>query len=200
MLSDFDTKKYEWKFADTALTTAITSFLATYDDRTISRAETELLDEVLSYVSLLHLATVVRRNELPLLESTLSGQISCGLTIGNGEGSTAILSLYRKYVVNRCGKLNDCKDFYPKYSMALKIAVFIETGDFLSVLKYLSPVEHRFSINAEERWMILSRCCMAQAIPILRMGLLRRYNKCFGKEERVRGDDVSTTFPWTSVK
>lgn len=201
LLSSLDAKdKYEWKFADTALTTAITCFLATYHNRPRNEVEINLLDEVLSYASLLHVAAIVRRNELAVPPTSVTGQ-SCGIALENGEGFSAILGLYRKYAINNSDKgLKSCGELYPKYASALKIAICIDSGDFLSVLKTLNSRKPGALISGEERWMILTRCCMAQAIPIIRMGLVRRYNKSFGKQEKVRGEDVSILFIWFPIK
>lgn len=191
LLSSLDTNnKYEWKFADTALTTAITCFLATFHNKKRNEEEDNILDEVLSYASLLHIAAIVKRNELALPQTSITGQ-RCGIALENGEGFSAILGLYRKYTIKSYDGLKCCGELYPKYALALKIAVCIDTGNYLSALNYLNPKKQGALISEEERWRILSKCCMAQAIPMIRMGLVRRYNKSFGKQEIVRGEDVS---------
>jgi len=192
LLSGLDAKdRYEWKFVDTALTTAMTCFLETYRNQKWNKVQSNILDEVLSYVSLLHVAAVVKRNELALAHTYTMGP-RCGIALEDGEGFSAILGLFRKYVINSSDRLKVCGDLYPKYTLALKIAVCIDTGDFFSALKYLNPRKQSAVISEEDRWMILSRCCMAQAIPIIRMGLVRRYNKSFGKQETVSSEDVSS--------
>lgn len=190
LLSDIGAQKYEWKFSDTALTTAITCLLSTYANPCREKNGNNYLDEVLCYASLLHIAAILNKNELTLPQMSSMGK-RCGLPLDDGEGFSAILGLHRKYVVNYCHKFSDCYKMFPKYTFAFKLAIAVESGDFLWVLKHLHPNDDKEVIDETEKWMILSRCCIAQAMPIVRMELLRRYNKCFGKQERVKDDELA---------
>jgi hypothetical protein len=80
----------------------------------------------------------------------------------------------------------------PRYHWALSIAGAIESDNLLSAMRLLAPKpSEEEKIDDESRWKIIARCCIAQAIPLMRIGIMRRYNKSFGKQEKVRDDDVS---------
>jgi len=111
-------QKYQWKFAHTALTTAISSFFASLDSERAEglrrndevndgdEEDDEEIDEIMSYAALLHLVTIIKARELAVPESSEtftssssgSGVRRCGLKLDGGEGISAILGLYRKYI------------------------------------------------------------------------------------------------------
>ena len=205
LLSSLDSG-YEWKFAHTALTTAISSFFSTFEGHHGDLGDTSHLDEVMSYAALLHIVTVVKNNETALPQTSSTGQ-RCGLASDGGGGISAVLGLYRKYVksrengetaksASRCEKINKGR-LYQKYHWALEVASAIENGDILTALRLFKPYksyDERGVIHSEEQWRIISRCCVAQAVPILRIGLIRRYNKSFGRQEKVKNVDVSKSW------
>ena len=226
LLSDLDGKQYEWKFARTALTTCLTSYLDTWNnDQGLERGDDdwEELDEMLSYTALLHISTVLNKRELAVPSgSTLRQQ--CGLERQEGEGMSAILGLAQKYCYQkrRCldGKVPELeeekeeggsylKQSFPKYHWALQFAIAVDTGNYVKCIRILKEdIEGRenedgdtnpylmrlhLSLTVQARWKILSRCCMAQIMPIVRIGLIRYYNKSFMKKEQIQGPDVSGT-------
>jgi len=200
LLSNLGGGKYEWKFAHTALTTAISSYFESFNGNNGDTGYKGDLDEIMSYAALLHIATVVKMREMALPQTSTGQQ--CGLAADGGEGMSAILGLFRKYVKSTKGSKGDvpelveendmCRLQYPKYQWALQVASAVETGSLVLVLRLLNPKVHgNGSIDTEERWRIISRCCVAQVIPMLRIDLMRQYNKSFGKGEKVKDTDVS---------
>jgi len=188
LFSDLGTDKYEWKFANTALTTAISSFFAAYHGPNSERGDENNLDEVMSYAALLHIAMVMKNNEAALPQTSSTGQ-QCGLASDGGDGMSVILNLYRKHVQKGSNAMKN--GYFPKYQWALNIAGAIESGEFLSALKLLAPkTSDGDNFDDEFRWKVIARCCIAQAIPLIRIGLMRRYNKSFGKQEKVRDDNL----------
>lgn len=209
MLSNVGSDMYEWKFSQKALTTAISSFFASFHGTNGRVGSREHLDEVMSYAALLHLATVVKKQEGALPQTSSTGQ-QCGLVLDGGEGISSILGIYRKYVPTRtCTAqpdrrigFGDRDGDYPKYHWALRVVSEIENGNLLQAIHLLSPLhdcennngdghDNGTNFSSEERWRVVSRCCVAQVMPILRIGLIRRYNKSFGKQEKVKITDVS---------
>jgi hypothetical protein len=246
LLSNLSSKQYEWKFGHKALTTAITSFLATWNKQNsynqkqkeqhqdevqndISNDENSIaqLDEIMSYTTLLHIASILNSREASIQPyiSTMTQQHKwCGLTCEDGQGMAAVLGLYRKYCPvqnqkrkeifsnnhhnndndnrNTKGGDNITSSSFPKYFWALKIASDVENGNYLSIIRLLAASssyqkqelkerKQKDLLNDETRWNIMTRCCMAQVMPVIRIGLLRLYNKSFMKQEKVRDDDVS---------
>jgi hypothetical protein len=202
MLSSLASDKYQWKFAQKALTTAISSYFATFHGRHeqqyLSDTDEKDLDEIMCYAALLHIVTVVKKNEVALPQSSSTGQ-QCGMALDWGQGISAILGIYQKYVSPSTRTHNDRPDekMYPKYQWALRIANAIDCGDFLFALRLLKPTreiqsKNDCAISRNECWSMISRCCVAQIVPILRIGLIRRYNKSFGKQEKVKDTDVSS--------
>jgi hypothetical protein len=246
MLSGLGSDRYQWSFAQKALTTAISSYFATFHAGTGHAHGTahgtghgtghahahghaqqpenmgyeKDLDEIMSYAALLHIATLVKKNEMALPQTSSTGQ-QCGLALDGGTGISAILGLYKRYVnvdvdvdvnvdddvnvnVNHVTSTTDSAS-YPKYQWALQVASAIENGEFLSALRLLRPPMSTstsmsmststtsIGIRTKEtsQWEIMSRCCVAQVVPLLRIGLLRRYNKSYGKNEKVADTDVS---------
>ncbi len=227
LLSNLSSKKYEWKFGHKALTTAISSYLATWnsteqelkcdrvhgdgdgdsDDEDIAQ-----LDEVISYITLLHVASILNSGE-PSIQpytSTTSQHKFCGLSCEDGHGMAAILGLFRKYCpknkrergvgMGRRKTETETKTAltlasFPKYQWSLKIASDVENGNYLSLIRFFmtSPDSPKNSMNDDSRWKIIARCCVAQVMPVIRIGLLRLYNKSFMKQEKVKDYDVSTT-------
>jgi hypothetical protein len=184
LLSDFTSKEYEWKFGHKALTTAITSYFATWDlPCHNNEKEFEILDEIMSYSTLLHIASIVASSE-PSVQTYLGATSSMykwrGLACEDGHGVSAILGIYRKYCQNKD------HSFFPKYHWALRIATSIENGNYLSAIRHLS-------VNSNEG-KVLSRCCVSEVMPLIRIGLLRLYNKSFMKREKIFDEDVSNFF------
>jgi hypothetical protein len=277
MLSGLGSDRYQWSFAQKALTTAISSYFATFHGTGHAHGTGHVtghgtghvtghgtghgtghahahgtghahahaqqpenmgyqkdLDEIMSYAALLHIATLVKKNEMALPQTSSTGQ-QCGLALDGGTGISAILGLYKRYVnenvnvdvdvdvnVNHVTSTTDSErsdrersdsdsdrsdlsHSYPKYQWALQVASAIENGEFLSALRLLRPPMSTstsmsmststtsIGIRTKEtsQWEIMSRCCVAQVVPLLRIGLLRRYNKSYGKNEKVADTDVS---------
>lgn len=178
LLSNLNASKYEWKFAHTALTTSVSSYFSTLQHRD-DDIDLEELDEIMSYASLLHLATVIRAQESAVPLGSSTGQ-QCGLTLSDGSGISSLLGLYRKFLgENTFSNMSKLK----KYRWALDLASEYEIGNYLVMLRKLQD-------GNESQWRTLSRCCIAQVLPIIRIGLMRQYNKTFGKQEKVPGKDL----------
>ncbi len=195
MLSDLDFKTFEWKFAHTALTTAVSSYFATFQtDLGHVHVDIQELDEVMSYAALLHIATVVKKRENAVSPTYSSNGQRCGIALDDGEGMSAVLGLYRRYVEEG---IQYRTSSYPKYQHVLKIASAIETGNYILALRLLRPKDdidtkcNFDSMDNEARWRMMMRCCLAQAVPLIRIGLIRQYNKGFMKQEKVKDSDVS---------
>mmetsp|Transcript_19790 Transcript_19790/g.29634 ORF Transcript_19790/g.29634 Transcript_19790/m.29634 type:complete len:528 (-) Transcript_19790:11-1594(-) len=207
LLSNLSSKKYEWKFGHKALTTAISSYLSTWssmgqelehDVHENSDADIAQLDEIISYITLLHVASILYSRE-PSIQSYTSAvsqqQKFCGLACEDGNGMSAILGLFRKY----CPKKERRKIViaFPKYQWSLKIASDVENGNYLSLIRFfkstprMSEQNQVNSINDNTRWKIIARCCVAQVMPVIRIGLLRLYNKSFMKQEKVKDHDLA---------
>lgn len=214
LLSSFSSKDYEWKFGHKALTTAISSYLATWNhqftDEELANdymdADIAQLDEIISYVTLLHVSSMLNACEAsiqPFYASSAQHQKWCGFLCEDGQGMSALQGLYRKYCHKQFMTPNNNKHQegqfqFPKYQWALRIACDVENGNYLSVIRSLSfertsQEKQRVSFDAGDRWQIFSRCCVAQVMPLIRIGLMRLYNKSFMKEEKVKDDDVSST-------
>lgn len=188
LFSEMGADVYEWKFTNTALTTAISSFFSACQGQKVKGEECNL-DEVMSYAALLHMAMVLKKKEAALPQTSSTGQ-RCGLASDGGDGMSVILNLYRKHVQKGSNAMKNGS--LPRYHWALSIAGAIESDNLLSAMRLLAPKpSEEEKIDDESRWKIIARCCIAQAIPLMRIGIMRRYNKSFGKQEKVRDDDVS---------
>lgn len=198
LLSNLSSKQYEWKFASKALTTAISAYFATWDlqnQSLESQKDYTILDEVMCYVTLLHVAYIVNSREPSIgsYNSTISMQKWCGLTCEDGHGMSAVLGLYRRYCLLKSTADDSMISLFPKYMWALKITSDVENGNYISVFRLLTTTNtsKKSGLDDNKRWQILSRCCMAQLMPVLRIGLLRMYNKSFMKEEKVQDANLA---------
>jgi hypothetical protein len=226
-VSDLDGKAYAWKFAQTALTTCLTSYLDTWNHQESVQRDGQdwnELDEILSYTTLLHISTVLNKRELALPSGSSLLQ-QCGIERQEGEGISAILGLAKMYCYQKRqtsdGEMPELEEeggsylkrAFPKYNWALKLANAADTGNYLECIRLLKEdSEERESeqgdanpdlmrlhlpLMTESRWKILSRCCMAQIMPVVRIGLIRHYNKSFMKREQIQGSDVSGKYDCT---
>ena len=218
LLSTLTSKQYEWKFGHKALTTAISSYLATWDnfkndDYTIDQEEKDIiqLDEIMSYTTLLHVASTIYSKEpsIQSYDTSASKQKWHGLQCEDGCGMASVLTLYRRYIPihnSRRKKGITALSCFPKYQLAVRIAGDIDSGNYLSAIRLLTESESTSLkhispfLDERSRWQILARCCMSQVMPALRIGLLRLYNKSFMKQEKVKDDDVRSGLLQKSIE
>lgn len=201
---------------NTALRTSVSSYFATWDCvyHCASDEEIAVRDEIISYTALLHISTVLRRRETAVSPPS-SSDAWCGIVCEDGEGMSALLGLHRRYIEAELidGKPTDDRVLmkrYPKWLWVLTVASAVETGDYFKLLRLLTSedilcdtkgldnlsaadkeAKLKLPLDDQSRWKIIARCCMAQILPVIRIGLTRIYNKSFGKGEKVSGKDVS---------
>jgi len=214
LLSELNNEKVQWKFMNTALRTSISAYFATWDSVSgpVSDDELRVRDEIISYTGLMHIATVLKGREMALPPFS-SRHAWFAFVCEDGEGMSALLGLYRRYIPKLAnGSFDEAfmKQKYPKWTWLLNVANAAETGNFLKLLRLLAfePVVNDINVSdrlvvsdeltnlnlpldQESRWKILARCCMAQVLPIIRIGLLRIYNKSFGAKEMIACADLA---------
>lgn len=216
LLSDLDHNKVQWKFMNTALRTAVSAYFATWNRAHESASDEEIADrdEIISYTALLHISTVLRRRETEI-PPPLPNVPWCGIVCEDGEGMSGLLGLQRRYMEQELTdeeKADNAKymEKYPKWSWALKVASAAENGDYFILLRLMAShntlvdmkeldglsaadkeTKLKIPLDDETRWKILARCCMAQILPVVRLGQTRLYNKSLGKEEKVSGENLA---------
>ena len=196
LLSDLPSTKYEAKFGRTALRTAIDSYFAAWDASFGSGSsrgvcatkptDKELAerDEMLSYEALMHVSEGLRKVEtaLPTYEAADGAEGGCGAVLasylGRGGTSAEVPALTDDPVES-------------KWTTALEVAAAADQGNLIHIFRLLVDTSHTVSAIYEHRWKVLARCCVVPAINVIRIGLVRRYNKSFGKLEKIPGEDLA---------
>jgi len=77
------------------------------------------------------------------------------------------------------------------WTTALEVAAAADQGNLIHIFRLLDDTSPTVSAVYEHRWKVLARCCFVPAINVIRIGLVRRYNKSFGKLEKVPGEDLA---------
>ena len=196
LLSDLPSTKYEAKFGRTALRTAIDSYFAAWNASFGSGSsrgvyatkptDKELAerDEMLSYEALMHVSEGLRKVEtaLPTYEAADGAEGGCGAVLasylGRGGTSAEVPALTDDPVES-------------KWTTALEVAAAADQGNLIHIFRLLVDTSHTVSAIYEHRWKVLARCCVVPAINVIRIGLVRRYNKSFGKLEKIPGEDLA---------
>eukprot|EP00563_Minutocellus_polymorphus_P006074 CAMPEP_0181034894 /NCGR_PEP_ID=MMETSP1070-20121207/8043_1 /TAXON_ID=265543 /ORGANISM="Minutocellus polymorphus, Strain NH13" /LENGTH=574 /DNA_ID=CAMNT_0023112437 /DNA_START=52 /DNA_END=1776 /DNA_ORIENTATION=- len=198
LLSDLPSTKYEAKFGRTALRTAIDSYFAAWEasfgscssrgayatmTRTCKPTDEELAerDEMLSYEALMHISEGLCKGEtaLPTCDAAGGAEGGCGAVLASylGRGGTGA----------EVPALTD----ESKWSTALEVAAAADQGNLIQIFRLLVDLSPTASKVHCKRWEILARCCVVPAINVIRIGLVRRYNKSFGKLEKIPGEDLA---------
>jgi len=207
LLSDLPSTKYEAKFGRTALRTAIDSYFAAWEAsfgdssrRVYANRPTENdlaeRDEMLSYEALMHVAEGLRKGEaaLPTYDATGGVEGGCGAVLASylGRGGTVseVPSLTdEKSIANQCDSAGTKK--MSKWSLALEVAAAADQGNIIQFFRLLVDKYPTATPLHENRWKILARCCIVPAVNVIRIAIIRRYNKSFGKLEEIPGKDLA---------
>ena len=83
------------------------------------------------------------------------------------------------------------KNGMSKWSIALELAAAADQGNLIHIFRLLVDVSSTATSLHEQRWKVLARCCVVPALNVIRIGLVRRYNKSFGKLEKIPGTDLA---------
>lgn len=186
------------------------------DDDDVALTE---LDEIRSYAALLHLSSVLRAREVALPAPTAG--IGCVDENGSGFGALLASSSSVSAAANNarrrrrsggaCGeekKEGTGGAAEDRWLWSLEVASAADSGNYVRMFHLLCDDDQgddsgevgagaartrRPGCASDEvrRWRILSRCCVLSAVGAARLGLLRRYNKALGKNERVPAADLA---------
>lgn len=196
LLSDLPSTKYEAKFGRTALRTAIDSYFAAWEasfggsgsSRGVTKPTDKELaerDEMLSYEALMHVSEGLGKCEttLPTYEATDGAEGGCGAVLASylGRGGTSA----------EVPAFTDEDPIESNWTTALEVAAAADQGNLIHIFRLLDDTSATVSAVYEHRWKVLARCCFVPAINVIRIGLVRRYNKSFGKLEKVPGEDLA---------
>ncbi|GMI37151.1 hypothetical protein TrCOL_g1789 [Triparma columacea] len=163
LLSQLKPPHFEHRFNMQALQSSLQMLKAYYElNPPPSDAPYSLNDEHLAYSALLHIS------------SHINGGQGGGVDFGQGLNPMCTICP-KDYSPAR----------YPKLSFVLKMASSLSTCDFTSILKMISPKVQ------DTRFHYLVRCCLAPSIPTVRLELLKRMNKAWGKGEKVKVEEVA---------
>ena len=202
LLSDLSSQKYQRKFANAALCTAFSQFFSIADLLEVFDDDTHaLIDEIQSYAALCHLVHVLSSNEtaMPLPTNIYYASNTCN----QGNGISAMEGSFFRYSHQFAGLYNKHHIVFPRWRWALEVAASVQNGNFVRSFDLLTKYQN-FDFSEQnrikgisnferQRWKILTRCTLAQVIPLIRIGMMRQYNKCFGKLEKVSVENVSTS-------
>ena len=201
LLSDLSSQKYQRKFANAALCTAFSQFFSVADLLEVFDDDTHaLIDEIQSYAALCHLVFVLSTNEtaMPLPTNVYYASNTCN----QGNGISAMEGSFLRYCHHFAGLCKKYDVVFPRWRWALEVAASAQNGNFVRFFNLFTKYQNLnfseqntakgFANFERQRWEILTRCTLAQVIPLIRIGMMRQYNKCFGKLEKVSVENVST--------
>lgn len=186
--------KFEHKFNAHALHSSFSIFSQLFESYRLNQAywinqsdnideQIKLLDEIMCYSSLMDICSMF------LSEETMFDAVSLcrRRPLFQDGNSFRILSHGDLYIHFK--SLKGDKDIFPKWKWALEIAAAAEIGNYFRCLNLLA--DNNDTNDDDLRWKCLARCLISPALPLMRLGSLRQYNKSFGKAEKVSGSDVS---------
>jgi len=191
LLSDAPISKFEHAFCSRALRTALSAFFESMSQLDALRDDTmDLIDEIMSYSTLLHTSGVIISKEKSYNPLNAGG--SRFILMNDSEGGFAVSRLLFS-LVNRGGDSSKRqnggrREEFPKWKWSLKIAAGASLGNYVQVLNLLTENNHETKENSFafcDKFMIYSRCCMFPALPAIRVDSLRQLNKSLGKGEPV---------------
>ena len=212
LLSDLPSTKYEAKFGRTALRTAIDSYFAAWEATfgggssgvcSSGPSENDLAerDEMLSYEALMHVSEGLRKGEaaLPTYDASGGAEGGCGAVLASylGRGGAGAEP---PALTDEDSSGTRMKNSTSKWSTALEVAAAADQGNLIHIFRLLVDVSPSVTSLHEHRWKILARCCIVPAVNIIRIGLVRRYNKSFGKLEKIPGADLARLLCLTSAE
>ena len=204
LLSDLPSTKYEAKFGRTALRTAIDSYFAAWDATfggefsgavySTRPSENDLAerDEMLSYEALMHVSEGLRKGEAALPTYAAGGaEGGCGAVLASYLGRGGTGSEPPALTNEELSGVTGMKNGTSKWSIALELAAAADQGNLIHIFRPLVDVSSSSTSLHEQRWKVLARCCVVPALNVIRIGLVRRYNKSFGKLEKIPGTDLA---------
>jgi len=175
--------------------------------------ELHVRDEMLSYEALMHVAEGLKKGEsaLPTYDASSGAEGGFGAVLASylGRGGSRDVPGRTKSkddvpdLVHEDGSNDiydgtdstDClrrKKELNRWSTALQVAAAADQGNFIRIFRLLGMCDVSADSNSSDLgWSILSRCCLLPSINVVRIGLVRRYNKSFGKLEKISGDDLT---------
>eukprot|EP00978_Attheya_sp_CCMP212_P023934 scaffold74307_cov51-Attheya_sp.AAC.3 len=205
LLSNLDNRsKYEHAFGQTALDVAIDACLqwSILACRTVvdddENNPIHILDEILSYAALRHVAGIITSRETALPPSFSSGSSN------KGGGYSSLLILYQTHCMSHTADqpkntppglvAEETHETFPKFKFALQLAALADGGNYNGLLKQLSlPSSSQVKTKDQDDVMWKTRCrlCLAPALTAIRIGAVRQYNKSFGKLEKVPASNMA---------
>lgn len=204
LLSDLSSTKYEAKFGRTALRTAIDSYFAAWEATfgsgssegvySTRPSENDLAerDEMLSYEALMHVSEGLRKGEAALPTHACGGaEGGCGAVLASYLGRGGTGSEPSALTDEEPSGATGMKNGMSKWSIALELAAAADQGNLIHIFRLLVDVSSTATPLYEQRWKVLARCCVVPAVNVIRIGLVRRYNKSFGKLEKIPGTDLA---------
>ena len=207
LLSDLPSTKYEAKFGRTALRTAIDSYFAAWEatfggggssegaySTRPSENDLDERDEMLSYEALMHVSEGLRKGEAALPTYASGGaEGGCGAVLASylGRGGTGPEPPALPDEEVQPSGATGMKNGISKWSIALELAAAADQGNVIHIFRLLVDVSATATSLHEQRWKVLARCCVVPAVNVIRIGLVRRYNKSFGKLEKINGTDLA---------
>ena len=204
LLSDLPSTKYEAKFGRTALRTAIDSYFAAWEATfggnfsgtvySSGPSENDLAerDEMLSYEALMHVSEGLRKGEAALPTYASGGaEGGCGAVLASYLGRGGTGSEPPALTNEELSGVTGMKNGMSKWSIALELAAAADQGNLIHIFRLLVDVSSSATSLHEQRWKVLARCCAVPALNVIRIGLVRRYNKSFGKLEKIPGTDLA---------
>lgn len=87
-----------------------------------------------------------------------------------------------------------CKAEYPKLTLVLKLASLIASCNYSKLLELIKPKP------SDDQFHYLMRCCLAPALPSIRLDMLKRMNFSWGKGEKVDVEEVSRLLHMSSTE
>ena len=175
-----------------------------------TNGELDVRDEMLSYEALMHVAEGLKKREsaLPTYDASSGAEGGFGAVLvsylgrgglrdvpGRTKSKDDVPDLVREDGSNVFHEGTDClrsKRRLNRWSTALQVAAAADQDNFIRMFRLLGSCdESADSTSSDSSWSILSRCCLVPAINVVRIGLVRRYNKSFGKLEKISGDDLA---------
>ena len=192
--------KFEHKFNAHALQSSFSNYFQLFTNHlnlvqshNDYQSHLETLDEMMCYATILNVSSVLLKQEIMFNATSLCKRLPLFQ-----DGSSFGLLSYANLYLNLKPSLSSTKDeeMFPKWKWAIEVALAADLGNFIRcldlVIEKCDFILEKNHIQRESRWKCLVRCLLSPTLPTMRIGLLRWYNKSFGKGEKVSGADVSS--------
>ena len=208
--------KFEHKFNAHALQSSFSTFFELFqisslhtllsknerdENMDIENLPLHILDEVMCYSCILHLSSILFLNEEKASEFDIKRQCRRS-SLFQGSSSSGLLSRAKLCLYFKKLTTTYEKELFPKWKWSLEVMNAADIGNFIRCLHLITNTKEKeddekvcnnIFNGANTRWKCLARCLLLPCLPLIRIGLLRQYNKSFGKAEKVSGNDVSVT-------